>query len=333
MSTNRSLRMASLVVPMLNESGYIERCLESLAAQTVGTEHLDVIVADGGSTDGSRQWVDSYAKEHPWVRVVDNPRRKASAAFNIGMDEARGEVFGLFSSHGEAAPDFIERSFEVLCESGAGGVGGRCPHEGGDPWGQAIGLAMMSPFGMASPTRNVTTRRDVDTIIHPLYWTELARAVGHFDERLERNSDYEFNYRMRQAGHRLVADPGIRSVYRPRGSLRALGRQFWHYGRWKSRVIRQHPGSVKARHLVPPAAVAGVALSPAVARTLTGRRLLALGAVGYLSAALAAARATRPQDHHTTVGRVAACFPVMHFMWGAGLLASTVEDFVRKGEQ
>ena len=234
--------MVSIVVPMLNEQGYIEMCLEAFAGQTYGVAALDVMVVDGGSTDGSREWVDRYAERHSWVRVVDNDQRSAASAFNLGLNHAKGDVVCLFSAHGVPAVDYVEQSVDALRRSGAAGVGGRYLHEGLDRASRAIGLAMVSPFGMASTHRFATQSCEVDTISHPAYWKDAMVETEGFDQRLARNSDYEFNVRMRALGHRLVFDPSISSIYRPRPSLRALARQFWWYGRWKARVAQRHPG-------------------------------------------------------------------------------------------
>jgi hypothetical protein len=150
--------------------------------------------------------------------------------------------------------------------------------------------------------------------------------VGPFDESLLRNSDYELNWRMRELGMRLVFDPSIASIYRPRPSLRALGRQFWWYGRWKERVVRRHPRSLRARHLLPPAAVAGTAALPLVALHPLGRRVAAAAALTYGSLLVAGVLAARPRRHDADPLVLAAAFPVMHACWGAGFLASLIED-------
>lgn len=321
--------VVSVVIPMLNERGYIERCLSAFALQTYPLDRLDVIIVDGGSTDGSRRIADAWAARHSWIRVVDNPRKKAAAAFNVGVGSAVGEIVCLFSSHGEPDSTYVERSVEVLHETEASGVGGTYRHEGLDPVSNAIGLAMVSPLGMASPHRYANHRREVDTISHPAYLRAVLLDIGPFDETLERNSDYELNYRMRAAGHRLFFDPSIGSLYRPRPSLGALAQQFWWYGRWKARVAERHPGSLRPRHLAPPAAVAGALASPAAVRHRAGRRIVCLSAFAYAAAVCAAVLMARPRQHDADPWSLYAAFPIMHTAWGAGFLSSLIDRILR----
>lgn len=322
--------MVSVAVPMLNEAAHIQECLDGFAGQSWPSDLLDVMVIDAGSTDGSRDLVERLAAEQPWLRVVENPGRTAAAAFNVGLSEARGQVFCLFSAHGVPEAHYVEESVAVLRQTGAAGVGGRYEHEGVDPVSHAIGLAMASPFGMASPHRFAIGRQEVDTISHPAYVTDAARGIGGFDESLLRNSDYEFNWRMRKADGRLVFDPCIMSVYRPRPSLRALGRQFWWYGRWKARVVRLHPASRRPRHLAAPAAVGAAAITPLLMTLRVGRRVAIAGWLGYAALVAMAVFRADPKGREADIKTMAAAFPVMHGAWGAGFLASMVEDRVRR---
>jgi GT2 family glycosyltransferase len=321
--------LVSVCVPMRDEAGHIEACLDGFAAQTHPVDRLEVIVVDAGSTDGSRQTVEARQAEAPWIRIVDNPRTKAAAAFNRGLDAANGEVFCLFSAHGVPDPDYVARSVAVLAETGVSGVGGQYHHRGTDRTANAIGRAMVSPVGMASPHRFATERAVVDTISHPAYRTEDLDGFT-FDETLERNSDYDFNWRLRQAGRVLLFDPSVESVYRPRPSLKALGRQFWWYGRWKERVIRRNPASLEARHLVAPAFAASLAAAPVLALSPLGRKLLVAELAAYAAVVAAGTAKAAPRAHDADVVTLAACFPVMHACWGAGFLLSVLEDTVSK---
>ncbi|MCX7620278.1 MAG: glycosyltransferase family 2 protein [Acidimicrobiales bacterium] len=321
--------MVSIIVPMYNERNTIDACLRSFARQRWPLQRLELIVVDGGSTDGSRELVDEWVRNHNWVRLVENPDRKAAAAFNRGVSAATGEVICLFSAHGEADPSYVEASVRALRDSGAAGVGGRYLNEGTEPVSRAIGLAMMSPFGMASPHRYAQRRMEVDTISHPAYRSEALAEVGPFDETLERNSDYDLNFRVRQRGMRLVFDPSIVSVYRPRRSLTALARQFWWYGRWKARVVERHPRSLRPRHLAPPAFVVGAVASAPIARHPLGRRVVLTAYGSYVALLACAALRAKPWRHNASTVAFVVALPVMHFSWGAGFVRSLLGDLVR----
>ena len=325
--------VVTIAVPMLNESRYIVACLDSFAAQDYPLDLLDVMVIDGGSDDGCRMVVQAYADSHPWVRIVDNPEGSASSGFNVGMNQAYGEVVCLFSSHGVADRDYVSHSVAALHRSGAAGVGGSYRHEGLDGVSNAIGAAMVSRVGMASPHRFADAARDVDTISHPAYWRHAMLDIGGFDQSLMRNSDYEFNFRMREAGYRLHLDPAIGSVYRPRPNLNSLFRQFWYYGKWKARVAEQHPASLRPRHLVAPAAAAGAALTPLLIADRRTRGLVGLGWAAYAAVIAFGVASVDRKEREVSVPALAAAFPVMHMAWGAGFIKSVIERILGGNEK
>jgi succinoglycan biosynthesis protein ExoA len=317
--------LLSVVVPMFNEAESIRSCIESLERQSWPVDQLEVLVVDGGSTDASRDILDGLRPGRPWLRVVENPDRRASAAFNRGIEEAKGEYVCLLSAHGAIGAGFLESSVKVLEDTGAAGVGGVLEHVGTTRAGRAIALAMTSPFGMASPFRYSATRRAADTIGHPVYLARALEDVGRFDETLERNSDYELNYRLRKAGHQLLFEPSISSVYEVRSSLATLAEQFWGYGRSKAHVVRRQPRSARPRHLVAPLAVIAAAASPIVCRSRRGRRVVAAAGLAYGGAVVVATSAARPRAHDASPIELAVAFPVMHLAWGAGFVWTVVK--------
>lgn len=317
--------MVTVVIPMYNELGAIKECLAAFEAQTYSHDLLDVVVVDGASTDGCHELVDAMTPDRPWLRVVDNPARRIPAGCNVGLEAAKGEVVCFFSSHGVPSPTYVERSVAVLLETDAVGVGGTYLHVGREPGSRAIGLAMASPLGMASPHRFASARQEVDTISHPAYWLGPVLAAGGFDEQLERNEDYELNWRLRENGGRLVFDPSITSTYRPRPSLASLRRQFFWYGWWKAKVVGRHHGSLRPRHLVPPAAVVAASAAPVLLISPTGRRLVGGAAAMYWAAVAAGVARARPGRHGASRTTLAAAFPVLHFSWGTGFALSMLD--------
>src|SRR5689334_10434982 len=80
-------RRVTVVVPVRDEEATVGEALESLAAQTLGPEALEVLVYDGGSTDRTAEVCGAVAEAHPWGRfeVLDNPGRTVPHALNAGL--------------------------------------------------------------------------------------------------------------------------------------------------------------------------------------------------------------------------------------------------------
>ena len=74
----------SVVLPALNEQGYIRDCLDSLVAQDYG-DLVEILICDGGSTDATREIAGAHDAR---VRVVDNPGVTAAAGMNVGLAAA-----------------------------------------------------------------------------------------------------------------------------------------------------------------------------------------------------------------------------------------------------
>ena len=149
--------------------------------------------------------------------------------------------------------------------------------------------------------------------------------IDGFDESLARNSDYEFNYRMRAAGYRLHLDPAIGSVYRPRPNLNALFRQFWFYGKWKARVAQQHPSSLQPRHLVAPFAALAALITPLLVLHRRLRLVAAFGWAAYAAVIAWGVAKADPRSRDASIPTLAAAFPTMHLAWGGGFLKSVFE--------
>ena len=91
----------SIIIPAFNVAGYIERCLDSILAQTFS--NFEVIVINDGSTDATRGIIEGYAARERRIKVINKQNDGVSAARNTGIKEARGEYFLFFDGD-----DFIE---------------------------------------------------------------------------------------------------------------------------------------------------------------------------------------------------------------------------------
>ena len=321
----------SVIIPVYNESGFIGPCIEGFQQQTYPGASIEILVVDGMSNDGCRDEVARYMVADPRIRLIDNPKRVAAAAANEGIRHAHGEVLCFLSAHGVPDPEYVATSVRLLYETGAGGIGGRYLHIGLDPVSKAIGLAMSSPFGMASPHRSAGEACEADTISHPTFRRAVFDTVGGYNEDLLRNEDYELNYRVRCAGFTLVFSPEVSSVYRPRSSLRSLAKQFYAYGVGKAAVMKMHPRSIRPRHLVPPLAALGLAGTPLLLLAGPGRVVVGAGAAAYTAVIVAAVAKARPRRHGARLSTFVLSLPLMHSTWGAGLLAGLARKPAHRG--
>lgn len=325
----------SVIIPCYNEERFIGKALENLAAQ-YASEDYEIIVIDGRSNDRTREVVAEFQQTHPelQVRIVDNPARQIPHALNLGIAAARGEIIARIDAHAAPSPGYIRRGVAVLNEGKAAVVGMPCVVRpaAGTVAARAIAIAVSHPFGIGDAKYRLgahgNTQEFVDTVAFACFRKSLWTRMGGFDEQLLTNEDYDFNYRVRAGGEKVLLDRGEHCDYFARPTLRKLASQYLRYGAWKARMIRARPRSLKLRQLVAPVFVWSlVALSALGFWRTIAWQLLALELATYLAAALVFAfRATRSKRESTAVMLLMPlAFFVIHFSWGGsfwwGLLA------------
>lgn len=325
----------SVVMPVRNEGGFLERSLAAVLAQTYPAGRHEVIVADGMSTDGTRARLDAAARTHAGLRVIDNPGRIVSTGLNAALRQARGDVVIRVDGHCEIAGDYVERCVAHLRADDVQVVGGPLTTVGETPTAQTIALAMSSPFGVGnSAFRTGQLSAVVDTVAFPAYPRQLLVAAGPFDEELVRNQDDEYNYRLRKMGARILLAPDVRCRYYSRSSYRSLWRQYFQYGYWKVRVLQKHTRQMRPRQFVPPLFVA-VLGTLALLATRVPRARWGLGAFGlaYLAANLSAAALTARRAGARDLLPLCLAFATLHVSYGAGFLYGLVRFAGRWGDR
>jgi succinoglycan biosynthesis protein ExoA len=317
----------SVVIPVYNEEQYIGACLGSVLGQDYPADRYEVIVADGGSTDRTREIVMSMAtRPHPAIRLLDNPGRTQAAGLNMAIRASHGQFIARQDGHAEWTPQHLRRSVDLLLDSGADNVGGRADGVGEGATGRAIACAMRSPFGVGGARFRYSTRvEEVATVFPGTFRRSVFERVGLFDEAYPPHEDYELNHRIRVTGGRVLFSPDIPTRYHVRDSVRALARQYFRYGRAKVRVARKSPGVLRPYHLVAPALVAAVPVAALMSVTRAGRRLAGVGAVSYAVACLAAGMRAGRGEPAGVRARVSGMFVVLHTAWGLGFWAGVIE--------
>lgn len=326
-----SADLVSIVIPCFNEEKTIGLLLEAISRQTYPAGNLEIILADGHSTDQTLARVADFQRLHPELRinVLDNPARIIPAALNLAIRAARGEYIIRMDAHSIPAATYIEQCVADLKAGRGDNVGGLwLIQPGGPSWmARSIAVAASHPLGAGDARYRFSTMPgEVDTVPFGAFHRSLFDQIGLFNESLQVNEDYEFNARIRANGGKIFFNPAIRTQYFARPTLSALARQYWRYGYWKWRMLRRYPGTLRWRQALPPILVAAAILLLLLSIWFFPARIFFLaGAAVYLLILIAASisPAIQHKDLSMLIG-IPLAIGTMHFSWGGGFLWSMI---------
>jgi succinoglycan biosynthesis protein ExoA len=319
----------SVIIPCYNEQATIRLALDGLYRQSYPLAEMEVILADGMSSDATRAEVTRFQADYPdlAVRLVDNPNRNIPSGLNRALEAARGAYIVRLDAHAVPGEDYVARSVTALQQGEGENVGGVWEiRPGGSGWvARAIAAAAAHPLGVGDALYRFSSKAAyVDTVPFGAFKRETLANLGGYDETLLTNEDYELNARLRAQGGRIRLDPSIRSGYFARSRLGDLARQYFRYGFWKWQMLRRYPGTLRWRQALPPLFVLGLAGLLGLSFFWNLARILLVSGIGVYLFALCAGSlpvALKKRDPLLVVGMPLA-IAVMHLSWGSGFLVS-----------
>jgi succinoglycan biosynthesis protein ExoA len=313
----------SILVPVLNEERYIEASVEAMRRQRFPGE-FEFLFADGGSTDRTREILESLAAEDPRIRVLRNPAGTVSSGLNVALRHARGRWALRMDAHTVYPDDYAQLGVRRLSQGGTRWVSGPQTPKGHGPVSRAVALALSGTIGRGGSRKwgEAGTRAgpefELDTGVFAGVWERATLLdYGGWDERWPRNSDSEMAARFLARGERLICVPAMAAEYVPRDSLTSLWTQYFGYGEFRARTSRRHPSSMRASHLLAPAVV--VAAGAAIAAPRRIRQLARCSQAVYGASLVGAAvRSRAAAESPIDAALVPAVLLVMHFAHGLG---------------
>ena len=319
----------SVVLPCRNEAGHIEACIKSILAQDPPEGGLEIIAADGMSTDGTRQYLEEMARRCPQLRVLSNPGRIVSTGLNAAIRAARGEIIVRMDAHTTYSPDYVKQCLAVMEETGADNVGGPMQTQAKTFMEKAIRAVFHSAWAVGGARSHQPDYAGfVDTVIYGCWKKSVFDRVGLFDEELVRNQDDEHNLRLTRSGGKIYQSPRIRSWYRVRGSLTTLFRQYMQYGYWKVLVIRKHHTAASLRHFVPGVLVGSILILAILGMFWTpGFWAVAVLSLLYAAGAFVLSLIIAARTNWTLFPALPGVVWCFHFGYGYGFLRG-IFDFV-----
>ena len=307
-----------VVLPVRDEAATVAATLESLVAQTLPAEQIEVLVFDGLSTDNTLAVCERFRERRPWRRF--SVERISSASCRTRSTRRSS------GPRPRSSPAWTADRAEPWVPAALHGArqGGRPHDRGGRPprrrsrrsrreLDRRRGYASLG-VGQGVPHPSQGPRRGPH---HPfaVWRTDFVREAGGFDAGLARNQDDEFSMRAARHGARIEVVDGEFVLYRPRERFRGLGSQYLQYGLWKAAVARRK-GLFPLRSLAPAAVVR---------RRVRGRRALAARgrprpAAAYLAAYAAGGAVAARARRGASWPLVGSALITVHGAYGAGLL-------------
>lgn len=316
-----------IVIPCLNEAKYIEALIAKLAGamQDLGA---DLVVVDGGSTDGTRDIVQRITSVNPKVKLLDNPKKIQSAAVNLAIATlgANYDYMIRIDAHGEYPADYCQRLMEDAMATGADSVVVAMKTVGIGTFQKATAFAQNSKLGNGgSKHRTGAVGHWAEHGHHALMRIEAFEAVGGYDESFSHNEDAELDYRLGKAGYRIWMTDKTSMVYYPRAKLVPLFWQYFGYGRGRAKNFLKHRATPGLRQMLP-LAVAPIAFGALLAIV----NWMAVVPVGVWAAACLGYGVWMALGQRNPYGPLAAVAAmVMHLAWSAGFWRELL-DFRRR---
>lgn len=322
----------SVVVPCLNEAGSIEQLLEAVRKQDYPLH--EVVVVDCGSTDGTLDILQRYQHEHASFPLTFTvlPRGTIPKGLNAGIRSATGDVIVRLDAHSRPSDTYIRLSVGTLIQTGAGVVGGvwQIAPGGAGTTAKAITCAVAHRLGAGDAAYRIGPptpgRTSVDTVPYGCFRKSTWEKIGGYNEKLQTNEDYEFNYRVRLCGQAVMLDSNIRCTYIARSNLKALAAQYFRYGWWKAKMLKRHPRSLRLRQAIPVGFV-GVLVILAAASIFNKWASWMLASILLIYGLVLLAVSIRISKKAGIWGMLPvlpAIFSTVHFSWGTGMLVNLI---------
>jgi succinoglycan biosynthesis protein ExoA len=320
----------AVIMPALNEENHLESAVRAILNQTY-SGNLRVVIALGPSTDASESIAKRLSGEDSRITLVANESGRTPDGLNAAISVTTEPIIVRVDAHSELSDDYISTAVETLARTGADNVGGIMAAVGVSKFEQAVAAAMTSKLGVGSAPFHVGGNEGpADSVYLGVFRRSALDRVGGYDPAFTRAQDWEMNFRIRSTGGVVWFNPKLVVTYRPRSTIRTLAKQYFQYGQWRHKVMREHPQTARSasalRYYAPPVATAGIFLGALVGVTGLSINNIAMSLalsvpISYLtfvlvSSALLAKSAKRGTRY------LPAVLAAMQISWGCGFIFS-----------
>jgi glycosyltransferase involved in cell wall biosynthesis len=313
----------SILIPCFNESDYIEQTLNSLLDNSYPKNFYEIIIIDGGSTDGTKTIVGNIIKINKNIKIIDNPKKIQSAGLNIGIKKSRGSILIRADAHAIYDKHFIRESVKLLTSNSFQNVGPFQKSVGVGILSQSISMAMNSFFGLGNAKYRLSDNyiEKVKSVWLGAWFKEKLIEINGFDESLKIAEDFDLNYRLRIDGGEIVASNKIKATYIVRKSIKDLFVQFYKYGFWKTKFLLNYPKEIQIRWFAPPILVISLICTVIMSFSYNHMLFFPLLYTAFLSIGVLINFDIKKILSSLLLIII---YPTLHFSWGIGFLIGLI---------
>ncbi|MEQ1759845.1 MAG: glycosyltransferase [Vicinamibacterales bacterium] len=251
----------TVVVCAYNAASTVDECLRSLVA--LDYPDYEVLVIN----DGSRDDTGEIARRYP-VRLIEVPNGGLSAARNLGLANATGDVVAYTDADVRVEPDWLQYLVQPVVTGGFAGSGGPNVVPADDPW-----IAQCVARAPGGPTHVLLDDRVAEHVpgCNMAFRRDALEAVGGFNPTyLRAGDDVDVCWRLQDKGYRIGFAPSALVWHHHRSSVKAYWRQQVGYGEGETWLDAHHPEKFISGQML----WRGRIYSPLpFIRSLTGRRI------------------------------------------------------------
>lgn len=239
----------SVIIPVKNEGAVLSRCLDSLMKLDYPRERFEIIIADGLSTDNTRDIAGSYT-----VKIVDNDKQIVASGRNRAFQEAIGDIIVFTDADCVFQEQWLRNSVKYFADEKIGGVGGlTLSPENSSPFEKAVDLL----FCLAELLRVTSHRKDLSSIrevsdipgCNAMYRKEALGMVMPVNENLLTAEDVWMNFCVRKSGYKLLHAPDVILWHYRRNSLKKFLRQIYRFAVGRLQVGRKNAALLNIFHI------------------------------------------------------------------------------------
>ena len=256
----------SIAIPTYNEAEKIEKIVR-VFLQTNYPNLMEVLVADGGSTDNTQAIVNNLSTQDKRVKLIENPEKIQSVGLNLAFQNSQGDIFLRADAHSDYAPDYVEKCVEALLASKALNVGGAQRFVAASSFQAGVALASRSILGSGGAKyRNPNYNGYADTVYLGCFWRKALLNISTschesnsdrsflnvFDTSQITNQDAELNQKLLARNPQSIyISSDIKVWYYPRKNWKSLWIQYFQYGRGRYLTNIKHPERSQLRGKLP----------------------------------------------------------------------------------